>query len=287
MWVPSNPAGDRLDWVRVRLWGGYYVVRSDGQTDQSTDYARVVRCSPPKGGFSGEYGTARSRAPFWRIALTHAAVARKRGQRCYFLTHTMPMQVGNELRRAKWRALIDRLRKEPEVAGYVWVTELHTQQCEGLVHHHCLIRCRGYWDYRKVVQRWSKRYSLSSNGLDIQPVRTGRVGGYMGKALGYLSKGSNEEKLPFRWWGTSSVARQVRIRSEGVTLGMRPGEFGEPRRYGQRAYISRLIASDAVAAVTAALEDRRALRGRRRGLRAVGLRDFVVSVRHGPAQTSV
>jgi len=74
---------------------------------------------------------------------------------------------------------------------------------------------RGFWDYTKVVKRWSKRYCDSVNGLDIQPPKGGDSWGY-GEAFGYLGDNDLGDKLPFRWWGTSKVVRSVKVADEDL-----------------------------------------------------------------------
>lgn len=138
------------------------------------------------------------------------------GRRAYLVTHTMSCEWSLHDRRAAWRRCIDRFRKMDEVVAYQWMTEYHpgTGANGGTIHHHAVLVMSSYWNYAPHVTRWSMRYCNSKNGLDIRAIGHGGASEYVIDDLAYVAKtvtGGARMGLPFRWWGSSQVARHVHI----------------------------------------------------------------------------
>lgn len=246
-------------WQRWTNWH-WVTVHLDGRTNLTTNYAhREDRAATVKQYGGKMFSPRRSRRRFYSVGRVHTLLAKR--ERAYFVTHTMAPEWSNDDRRKAFRRFLDRLRKEPGYCGHQWVTEMHPgETMQGLIHHHVFVRFTSAWMYRDRVQNWSKSYCGSSNGLDIQAVRTQHVGGYMGKALGYMAKALDTDKLPFRWWGTSRVARSVTMRGRDVPVGVKPEWYkGEAVRHtaNQCAYAPPHIALAACARLTSANEQRR------------------------------
>lgn len=161
-----------------------------------------------------------------RIALINAALSKY--YHCYLITTTHPLDWGIMQRRKALNELLDVIRKDVDVVGYVWATERHSKgESKGKIHHHLFVRCAERWDYRKVVVKWSKRYCGSPNGLDIR--HRGAEGAlYSGKMARYVGK-DGTGLLPFRHWGSSKVVKQVEFGMwEYPTYVERRGRYGVP-----------------------------------------------------------
>jgi len=160
-----------------------------------------------------------------RIAEVHNLIAKTMRERVYFITLTshpnwrgIPRVYGPELdehvnykRRRAFNLFVDRIRKLRCYRGHYWTTEYHPGKGEnaGTIHHHLILRTSGFWNYKQVVVEWSKRYCGSNNGLDIRNPTTGnKAWSYLYGAYKYLDLVDDTEELPFRWWGTSQVARK-------------------------------------------------------------------------------
>lgn len=257
-------------WQRlpVRWW---IHVHLDGRTDQVLNYVHKEQRAPTPKRYGGcMYSTKRTKKRFTVCGKVHALLGRT--GRAYFVTHTMPPSYDNKQRREHHRRWLDRLRKEPGYRGHQWVTERHDgsgtrPELRGLIHHHAVVRFASAWNWRSQVQQWSKRYSGSNNGLDIQEVRSHLVGAYMGKALGYMSKATGgHDELPFRWWGTSRIVRTVRMRAEDAPIYKVPEwHKGRPAGWQSCAHVEDHMALTACARATELRELRKAHRLRLRG----------------------
>lgn len=258
-------------WQRWTNWN-WVTVHLDGRTNLTTNYAHREDRAPTVKQYGGKmFSPRRSRRRFYGVGRVHTLLAQR--ERSYFVTHTMAPEWDNDDRRKAFRRFMDRLRKEDGYCGHQWVTELHNSEdtsdaMHGRIHHHVVVRFSSVWYYGARVQRWSKHYCGSSNGLDIQAIRSSKhVGGYMGKALGYMTKALDTDKLPFRWWGTSRVARSVTMRGRDVPVGVKPEWYkGEAARHtaNQCAYAPPHIALAACARLTSVNEQRRRHRVRLR-----------------------
>jgi len=216
------------------------VVELDGRTDQHNWYpeaGRFDRAKMPRGGASGAYTLKRSARSLRSVLDLHGSMA-ARGS-AYFVTLTSSPSWSAQARRDGMRLFLDRVRKCPGYMGHVWVTELHggiglnawhggpqwdgvqLRRCSvhllrltrrsnfGTIHHHVLLRFAGTgWVYRNKVVEWSKRYTGSVNGLDVRRIAKGSVTYYMSKVTRYMRKADQHHALPFRWWGTSRLARR-------------------------------------------------------------------------------
>lgn len=203
-------------------------VRLDGRTDLHNYYSEAFQRRDQQataGGANGTYTLKRTRTTAKRVARVHALVAKACAHKVYLITHTVssdyvprhrvgePGESRDRVRRRLFRSLLDRIRKEPLYRGHFWTTELHGGggANEGTIHHHLAVRMAGYWAYKCKIKEWSKRYSGSVNGLDVSPPQhANRSYGYVTKAFRYMTKSAETAELPFRWWGTSEVARSWR-----------------------------------------------------------------------------
>jgi hypothetical protein len=157
----------------------------------------------------------------------------KDGRRMYMLTHGMNDTFCQHCRRERFRKLLDTLRKDHRVLAYFWVTEFHEGggPNDGTIHHHAIIITRGWWEYIEQAKRWSKLYSYSPNGVDIQAVSSAWY------AAKYASKGTSDRRLPFRWWGTSYLKRST------VLIGVPMVAVTHPE-FSEYAYTCRKLAAD-------------------------------------------
>lgn len=205
----------------------YLTGRTDLHNFYPEAWQRADRSHQRGGGPTGLYSTGRSKEVVTCVGKVHELLARSERQSAYFITHTVqpwyyqrshgwmhPPRVGARWderpevyrRRKLFRLLLDRLRKEPGYLGHLWTTERHQS---GHLHHHLIVRFKRSWSFKGCVVAWSKRYTGSVNGLDIEPVRSGKAGAYLAKAFGYITKDTGiPDYLPVRWWGTSTVARK-------------------------------------------------------------------------------
>ena len=180
-------------------------IRIDGRTDLHNRYPVRLAAFKPGPGCGGVYTKRRTGKTAKAVARVHTILAE--GQTTYLVTHTMADDCDHTVRRYCFRMFLDRLRKHPLYKGHLWCAERHES---GHLHHHVAVRMSGYWPYKECIQRWSKRYCQTVNGLDVQPPKRGRGAAlYAVKAFWYLGKGIDTDKLPFRWWGTSKVQRKV------------------------------------------------------------------------------
>lgn len=198
-------------------------VTIDGRTDlhnyypeawQKRDYVKPHRRTEFR------YTTKRTHVTAKAVATVHSHLAA--GQWCYLVTHTTPpdflfcvAKVGQRPltlehhQRSAFGAFLDRLRKEPGYCGHMWTCERHKS---GQLHHHVAIRFRHRWNYAPLVVQWSQRYCGSVNGLDVSFEDKGKAAQYVVKAFWYAAKSLGEgDDLPFRWWGTSKIARSVKL----------------------------------------------------------------------------
>ena len=191
------------------------------------------------------------------VRRVHGKLA-EQGQKVYLLTHTMDDYADDRMRRAHFRLLLDRIRKLEGYRGHLWAAERHKR---GQLHHHCALRLDGYWNYREVVQKWSRQYCCSRNGLDIAPPSKGSAAGYVMKAFHYIGKGDKDEKLPFRWWGTSKISRSVNVSDDELP----PLLMSVSTKWWPRcAYVSSNWASELCAKATATYEGLRIYARRKR-----------------------
>lgn len=230
----------------------------NGKTNISNWYGyRYATFRSTGAGCAGVYTTKRTGRNARQVARLHARLAH--GQRVYLLTHTMADDWSDTMRRASFRLLLDRLRKLPGNAGQMWSTERHES---GKLHHHVVMRHRGFWNYKAVVQKWSQRYCGSPNGLDVSPPRHGRAAFYATKGFAYTVKSAGTgDSLPFRWWGTSKVARKAWLPDEDC-----PTLFALANRSpwgSQVAYVSSVFGLECCARVTREYELKRTLTVRR------------------------
>lgn len=189
-----------------------------GQTDLHNKYRVDYQSKPPRGGCAGEYTTKRTGRTLRAVTHVHARVAQ--GEWVYLITHTMSDAADEHVRRRQFRKVLDRVRKLKDYAGHLWTTERHAS---GHIHHHLCLRMLAYWDYARVIRSWSMRYAGSPNGLDISARSNGlgesRAVFYAAKAFFYAAKRAGvDDKLPFRWWGTSKIARQFRAADEDLPV---------------------------------------------------------------------
>jgi len=276
------------------------VVELDGRTDLHNWYpepGRFDRAKMPKGGGTGAFTVKRTARSLRAVLELHGSMA-SRGS-AYFVTLTSPPSWSAQARREGLRNFLDRLRKCPGYMGHVWVTELHggvglsawhggpdwegvqLKRCIvhplrltrrtnfGTIHHHVLIRFGGTsWVYRNSVVEWSRRYTGSVNGLDVRRIGKGGVSYYMGKVTRYMKKAGARHALPFRWWGTSRIARRFVCSQEApwavFVTETRPWRRG--RFY--RARICGLVARAECRALTLLFEARRMNKRRLREIRA-------------------
>lgn len=253
-WIGSREYWSRASWLAG--WASYgqcgeprtigRTVRIDGRTDlhnyypeswQRNDYQRGQRNG------ATVYTTRRTRSRALSVARLHAKLAE--GQRVYLLTFTMNLgewdrtPLSDGLRRHAFRVFLDNFRKTPGLAGFMWTTERHKS---GLIHHHVVARFTQYWDYTRVIKRWSLRYCGTPNGLDVAPPKDKGAAFYTCKGFKYATKNfaqdtevhvyersdgqevrcrvdtntgelkeSEPDELAFRWWGTSKVVRQFEV----------------------------------------------------------------------------
>jgi len=204
---PSAPNGIRVNVTGKTNLHNYYPEawrRADKTKRGPTVYGRC-------------YTTRRTARSAKAVAHVHARLSY--GRHVYLLTHTMNDAASEKVRRRMFRKLLDRVRKLPWFLGYMWTTERHIR---GQLHHHLVLRMARRWDYTRIVVSWSQRYCGSPNGLDIAlpPTVRGTDGDaaiYAAKGFWYSIKGiGSEDELPFRWWGTSRVVRNVEVSQQDL-----------------------------------------------------------------------
>lgn len=192
-------------------------IRMTGHTDLHNKYRINYQSKPPRGGCAGEYTTKRTARTLLAVAKVHARVAT--GEWVYLITHTMSDAADEKLRRRMFRKVLDRVRKLKDYAGHMWTTERHKS---GQLHHHLCLRMYSYWDYSRVIKSWSMRYTGSVNGLDVSTppgIGESRAVNYAAKAFFYaVKRGPSGDKLPFRWWGTSKIARKFRCADDDLPV---------------------------------------------------------------------
>jgi len=235
----------------------------DGKTDLHNYYPEAWRRADRiKGGSGcgGTYTTKRTSRTAKAVAHQHARLSK--GQHTYLITHTMSDAADDRLRRRMFRRFLDRVRKLRNVAGMMWTTERHKR---GQLHHHCVLRMFEPFDYTRYVVAWSMRYCGSPNGLDIAPPKwvpnhqtEEEAAMYAAKGFWYGIKGQGtDDELPFRWWGTSRIARKVECSQEDLpTL----HTLASKNRWPKCAYVSARWATEMTALRTRGLEEARRLR---------------------------
>jgi len=229
-------------------------VTMTGKTDFHSSYPESwQRRDFTRGGgnYNGLFTTKRTARNAKAVAHIHGRLAH--GQRVYLITHGMSNAWGDRERRGRFRLFLDRLRKEPGYLGHMWTTERHVS---GRIHHHCVARFNGFWDFRTKVQGWSMRYCASTNGLDIRPPKEVKVDGqaaiYAVKGFWYSIKGQGtEDALPFRWWGTSKVSRSVVVPYDDMPTLF---SLASVNRWPKCAYVSQRWAVEMCALETRQLE---------------------------------
>lgn len=259
--------------------GGTVTVRVCGRTDLHNFYPeswrKADRPKRPAKRSSPLCTVTRTKDRARRIAEVHATIAKYRNERVYLATHTTaPDWVGmrgpsevprhkqiNHRRREAFSKFLDRLRKEPGFRGCFWVTELHEGERGkgsnlGTIHHHAVIRFSGFWNWRPLVQQWSWKYCGSSNGLDIaDPVPGKQAYRYLMGAWKYLDL-DHEAQLPFRWWGTTRIARKWKQAMDETCI-FSPVLNGSPSFKARCARVSKATALIGSARVTMMYEQRR------------------------------